>query len=173
MKKHIAMAAVVCAGLLACNTAYAANASHRLGIGANYWKTLKDLDLSEFDNHGISWLATYQYSPGTLLSLEADAEIFRKGYVGAAENIYAPQAYVLIGSSLYAGLGIGIYYLDGEFADSPFYALRAGVNLELIPSLYLDINANYRFEQWKNISAMADEEGTDTITLGAALRFAF
>ena len=83
---------------------------------------MKDVDISEIDEDGVSWLASYQYRPARALSFEADLEVFRKGFAGATENVYAPQAYLLIGSGLYAGVGTGIYYVDDDFADRPFYA---------------------------------------------------
>ncbi|OGV68086.1 MAG: hypothetical protein A2283_18785 [Lentisphaerae bacterium RIFOXYA12_FULL_48_11] len=151
----------------------AANAEHRLGIAANYWKALDDVDISEIDENGVSWLASYQYIPGPALSFEADLEIFKKGFAGSTENVYAPQGYILLGSGLYAGIGMGIYYLDGEFVDRPFFAAKVGIELELIPHIFLDINANYRFDEWKNITELAKDVKTDTIMLGAALRLAF
>jgi len=154
-------------------TIQAANAEHRLGVGANYWKALKDVDISEIDENGVSWLASYQYIPGTALSLEADLEIFKKGFAGSTENVYAPQGYILLGSGLYAGIGTGIYYVDGEFADRPFFAVKAGIELQLIPHIFMDISANYRFDEWKYITELAKDIKTDTITLGAALRLAF
>ncbi len=153
--------------------AITATAGHRLGVAANYWKAVKDVDISEIDEDGVSWLASYQYRPARALSFEADLEVFRKGFAGATENVYAPQAYLLLGSGLYAGVGAGIYYVDDDFADRPFYAVKAGLEFQLIPRVFIDINANYRFDEWKNISELAKDIKTDTVTLGAALRLAF
>ncbi|HSO67327.1 MAG TPA: hypothetical protein VLP30_05670, partial [Desulfatirhabdiaceae bacterium] len=82
------------------------------------------------------------------------------------------EAYLIIGSSLYAGLGIGIWYADDKFMEEPFYALRAGVDLEILPSVYLDINGNYRFNNWNYEEIKEDIDG-DTITLGAIVRIEF
>lgn len=172
MLKKLLITVIIGTCLLS-NTSMAANAGHRLGVAANYWKAMKDVDISEIDENGVSWLASYQYIPGAALSFEADLEIFKKGFAGSVENVYAPQGYMLLGSGLYAGVGMGIYYLDGEFVDRPFFAVKAGLELELIPRIFLDINANYRFDEWKNISELAKDIKTDTITLGAALRLAF
>ena len=147
--------------------------SSHFGIGANYWKAVKDIDVQNVDKNGMSWLLTYKYAPDTLLKLEADLEVFKKGFAGVTENVYAPQAYVILGAGLYAGLGIGTYYADGGFADSPFYAFKAGLDLELLPSIWLDINANYRFNEWGNLGDVAENISTDTVTIGAALRLAF
>jgi hypothetical protein len=61
---------------------------------------------------------------------------------------------------------------DGDFADDPFYALRAGLNLELLPSVFVDISANYRFNDSAQFEGDDTDIDTDTVFLGAALRFA-
>ncbi|MGB5983966.1 MAG: hypothetical protein WBG37_01580 [Desulfobacterales bacterium] len=99
-------------------------------------------------------------------------EIFDKGYAGADESVWSPQAYFLIGKGLYGGVGVGINYSDGDFANDPFYALRAGIDLEILPSIFLDINANYRFEKW-DFDRIEEDIATDTLTLGAILRYEF
>ena len=141
-------------------------AEHRLGIGANYWVAVDDIDFDDVDDDGFSYLASYQYWPG-LLGFEADFEILPDKY---GETAYAPQAFVLVGRSIYAGAGVGLEYRDGDFADEPFFALRAGLNLELLPGIYCDFYGLYRF----NDSAELDNETTDidsdTVFLGAAVR---
>ena len=146
------------------------NGNNRLGVGAHYWTTVDNLEDQDVDRHGFSWLGSYQYWP-SLLGVELDVEWFPEGYAGAVKDVYQPQAYLLFGKAVYAAAGIGGYYSDSTWGDKPFYALRAGLNLELLPSLYLDINGNYRFEDWSNLNA--SDIKTDTITLGAAVRIAF
>ena len=51
--------------------------------------------------------------------------------------------------------------------------MRAGLIMELLPSLYLDINANYRFDQLNKIRDEFSEIDTDNVTLGAAMRLEF
>jgi hypothetical protein len=144
---------------------------HRFGGGVNYWVTLEDIEFDDkkVDNDGISYLISYQFWP-SLLGVELDLELLPDRF---GDTALAPQAYVLFGRSVYIGAGIGIIYSDGDFAKEPFFALRAGLNLELMPGLYADINANYRF----NDSAELDDEerniDTDTVFLGAAVRIAF
>ena len=75
----------------------------------------------------------------------------------------------MIGGTLYAGAGIGIYYSDGNWADEPFYMLRAGLDFPILPFLYLDINANYRAGAFDEL----DEAESDAITLGVSARFSF
>jgi opacity protein-like surface antigen len=87
--------------------------------------------------------------------------------------VCAPEGYVILGSTIYAGAGVGILYANGDFDTKPFYALRAGLDLELLPQLYVDVNVNYRFAEWTNLSAMSHDINADTTTLGAALRLKF
>jgi hypothetical protein len=164
---------VVAVFLLALATGAVAGTGHRLGGGAHYWRTLDKVDLAEVDESGISWLVSYQLAPGSLVKFEADLEIFPKKFAGTEHPVYGPTALVLVGSTIYGGLGIGTYYYDGELADNPFYLLRAGVDFELLPTLYLDVHANYRWEDWQGLGEAVKDIDTDTITLGAAVRFAF
>lgn len=149
----------------------AAGDAHRIGGGANYWVTLEDIEFDDkqFDEDGVSYLLSYQYWP-SLFGVEFDLEILPDRF---GETAWAPEAYVLFGKAVYVGAGIGIIYSDSDFAEEPFFALRAGLNLELIPGLYADLNANYRFN---DSAELKDEErniDTDTIFLGAGLRIAF
>lgn len=144
--------------------------AHRIGGGAHYWQTVNDVDLDNVDEDGIAWLATYQYKWSDWVAVQTDLEFLPENYAGSDKTVLAPQAYLTVGSGLYGGVGVGILYSDGDFADKPFFALRAGVEMHVLPSLYLDINANYRFEEWESINQFEEDISEDTITLGAALR---
>ena len=148
-----------------------ASDAHRIGGGASYWITLEDIEFEDekFDKSGVSYLLSYQFWP-SLFGIELDAELLPDRF---GETALAPEAYVLFGRSVYVGAGIGIIYSDGEFAEEPFFALRAGFNLELLPSFYADINANYRFNDSADLDNDERNIDTDTIFLGAALRLAF
>ena len=153
-----------------CQSLLASESPNRLGAGANYWVTLENLDdedINNLDENGFSYYASYQYWP-SLLGLEAQVELY-PDWIGQ-DDAYAPQAYLLLGSTLYAGAGAGIMYFNDEWADDPFYALKAGLNLELLPSLYLDITANYRFKSKTQLQDSSSNIDTDTVFLGAALR---
>ena len=143
-------------------------ASPRVGVGANYWVALDDIDTDDFDEDGLSYYVTAQLPLGDLLKLDLQLERFEEGFAGSDEDVYSPQAYLLLGSSLYAGVGAGIYYADSEFSDTPYYGLRAGFSLELLPNILIDINANYRFEDWGGLNDEDIDE--DTLMLGAAAR---
>ena len=140
---------------------------HRLGFGANYWKTIDDID-EEFDNDGFSYIVSYQYAPVPFFKVEADVEFF-PDLVDSADPVFAPELFVTVGRLIYAGAGIGVYYSDGDWADEPFYMLRAGLDFPIAPRLFLDINVNYRFNDWGSL-AWSDLD-TDTVRLGAAFRF--
>lgn len=149
-------------------------AEHRLGVGVHYWRALDEVvdEGFELDRNGTSGVVSYQYIPGGLLSLQVDGEYFAEGFGGATDSTFSPQAYLVLGvNGLYAAAGVGVLY-SSDFEDEvsdPFYAARVGWNLELVPNLYLDLNANYRAQAWSEL----DEADTDTITLGGVVRFGF
>lgn len=143
---------------------------HRIGVGANYWVALEDIEVEtkKFDDDGVAFLASYQYWQ-SLFGLELDVELLPDRF---GESALAPEAYILFGRSIYCGIGIGITYSNGDFADEPFYALRAGLNLEILPSLYLDLSGNYRFNDSAELKNETSDIDTDTVFLGAAIRIA-
>ncbi|MBM4154718.1 MAG: hypothetical protein FJ221_06770 [Lentisphaerae bacterium] len=162
------MAAV--AGLLL-GTAGAVNAADevQVGVGANYWVMLDDIDVDEVDEEGFGYLVTLQLR-NNMVGLGFDVEMMPERF---GEDAYAGQAYIILGEGLYVAPGIGINNVDGDFAEEPFYNLRVGLNVEVVSGLYLDINANYRFNEITEIDEQVGEIDTDTIFLGAALRLQF
>lgn len=167
MKKALFM--IVLVGFLASAPAVRAAGEHRIGAGANYWVALEDIEEEEdVDEDGLSLLVSYQYWP-SLLGLELDLEFLPDRF---GESAMAPEAFILLGRTIYCGVGIGITYSDDSFADEPFYALRAGLNLELLPVLYLDIAGNYRFNDTAELKADETDIDTDTVFFGATLRLA-
>ena len=149
-------------------------AEHRVGGGFMYWKTIDSIDsdfFGDIDDDGLSTVLSYQYRPDGLFSVEVDLEYFESGFGGAQEAAYSPQVYALVGKGFYAGLGVGFTYsddFDGNYSDL-FYAARGGFNMALLPGVHLDLNANYRFDAWDELG----DAGSDTIFLGAQVRFAF
>lgn len=144
---------------------------HRFGAGANYWKTINNIeakDFSDIDEAGLSWLASYQYVPAGIFKFEVDLEYYPNLGMGS-KTFWSPEAFVLVGGTLYAGAGIGVYYNGDIFSDTPFFMLRAGVDFSILPFLSFDINANYRFNDWNTFET--NDLDTDTIRLGAAVRF--
>ncbi len=143
-------------------------ADHRIGGGMNYWVALDDVDIGDVDENGFSYLVSYQYWPG-LLGLEVDLEILPDRF---GETAVAPQAFVLIGQNVYGGAGIGMQYRDGDFADEPFFAFRAGLNLELLPGVWGDFYTTYRFNDSTDLDNEATDIDTDTVFFGAMVRLA-
>jgi hypothetical protein len=155
---------------LAVSALPAAASEQRFGLGIHYWRAVSHLD-SSFDRSGAAGMLSAQYVPVGLFKVEGDLEYFPKGFGGADTTAWSPQIYLLVGDRLYAGVGAGVIYsksFSGELSDV-FYAARVGTDLVLLPSLHLDVNANYRFKDWNQIK----QASTDTITLGAVLRLAF
>jgi hypothetical protein len=155
-------------------TAAEAESEHRFGFGVHYWQTVDeiadDLPDVDIDEDGLTGVVSYQYVAG-LMRFELAAEYFEAGFQGAEDWAVAPQAYVLVGRGFYAGVGVGVTYADfreGSWSD-PYFIGKAGIDLLLLPKIHLDINADYRFAEWEEF----DEYDTDTITLGATVRFSF
>jgi len=157
------LSAFVATIALGAHVACAGDAS--LGLGANYWRAVEDVD-GDFDDNGLSYLLSYQYMPGPIgfdLQVEMLPDLF-------GEDAYSAQAYVVAGSALYVAAGVGVLNLNDEWLDDPFYALRAGLNLQLVPGLLLDISGNYRFNEEVALDDAIDAIDTDTVFIGAALR---
>jgi hypothetical protein len=149
--------------------AQAANQAHRIGLGVNYWYALDDIEFDDIDETGFSYLVSYQFRP-TLIGLQIDVEFLPDLF---GEDAIAPAAYLVVGKAIYAAAGIGIVNQDGDFADEPFLALKAGLDLEVLPSIFLDISGSYRFSSKFDMGEALDEIDTDTVFLGAAVRMAF
>jgi hypothetical protein len=141
-----------------------------IGGGVHYWIALDDIDVDDIDEDGVAWVISYQRQVSDLLTLELDVEILPDDFAGADGTVLAPQAYLLLGAAIYGGVGIGIYHADDEFADDPFFVARAGIKLEILPDVMLDVSGNYRFTEWDD-SVTADID-TDTVTIAATARLA-
>jgi hypothetical protein len=147
-----------------------AETHHRIGVGVHYWTVLDDIDVDDAEENGMAYVFTYQLRPASLIKFGLDVEMLPEEFASSEDPVYAPQAYIIVGGGIYAGLGIGGYFTDGEFAEDPFYNLRAGLDFCLLPFIHVDLNANYRFEEWDDIKTVDEDISTDTITVGAAVR---
>ena len=152
---------------------FAGNASAaglNVGGGLHYLHNLADIDENGFqgwDSNSFSLLGSVQFPLG-LIKLEGDIEyIFN--YAGSDEAMWVPQAYALIGGLIYGGVGVGIGYIDGDWQNDPFYALRGGVNLPL-GGMGLDVFASYQFQNDDELKDLTGED-LDALTFGAILRF--
>lgn len=148
----------------------AQNSPHSIGFGAHYWQVLDDLDEAGFDKSGLAYIGAYRYDGG-LLAIHAELEVFPSDFGTVEKEVFSPQVLVLLGDGIYAGIGAGILYSDGDFADKPFFMFRAGLNVVAFGPVTLDLNANYVFTDFDNLSS--SDIDSDTITLGAMLRLNF
>jgi hypothetical protein len=150
-----------------------AQVEHRLGGGVHYWRAVGDVARAGFDidRSGLAPVVSYQLLPRGILYFGLEVEYFPEGFGGATSSAFAPAAYVLVGRGLYAGAGIGVTVssdFSGNVSD-PFFPLRVGWNLELLPRIILDINLNYRADAFASLEGVS----TNAITAGAIVRIAF
>ena len=166
---------VPCTVYLACLMVMSgvALAEHRIGGGAHYWRTLEDIyaDGLGIDEDGLAYLGSYQYVVCPYFKIEADLEIFPEDFGGSVDTVFAPQIFGLVGSGFYGGVGVGTMIAGGKFSSDPFFAIRAGLEVELLPRIRLDINANYHFMEFEGIKTVGEDVSTDSVTLGAMLRY--
>ena len=152
--------------------AVGARAETSLNLGARYFQTIDSLQ-KPFEEKGLAPTLGLRFGLAPLLSLQVDGVFYPENYAGSLKDVISPQAFVLVGSGIYAGVGVGTLISDGEFSDSPFFIVRAGLDIAIFPALRLDINANYEFAEWEGINELDENVDTDTVTLGAAVRFLF
>lgn len=165
MKKRMMtlLAALMAAGLL---SAQAQESSGRFGGGVNYWVALDDIDIDDVDEDGFSYFITYKKESG-LFGLQLDLEYFDSRF---QDDAYAPAAYLIAGNAIYLSAGIGWVY-ENDWADDPFYALKTGLDIALTKRIHLDLGVSYRVEGSVDLDDAIDDIDTDTLYLGAAVRF--
>jgi hypothetical protein len=151
----------------------AAESNFQIGVGANYWVALEDAVDESFDEDGLGWMISSRYMFTPYFGLGLELERSPDNYIALEEPIYCPALYLILGKEIYAGVGVGTYFYDGDFIEDAFYALRAGLALEMLPSLVVDINCNYRVDKWSGIKSVADDIDTDNVIIGAAVRIKF
>jgi len=144
----------------------------QLGAGLHYLRTIDDLGGVESvsqDDFSIFGTVTF---PLAMIRLEGNLE-WVPDYLGSDEHLIQPAAYGLLPLGLlYGGVGIGIGYLTGDlagWASNPFYALRAGVDLEL-GGLAVDAFAAYRFQNASFLEGASNLD-LDALTLAAQIKF--
>ena len=139
-----------------------------LGVGIHYLRTLGDInDNEEWNPDAIGFIGSYQFGLGPL-NAEADVE-WVLDYGGSGNSLFEPSGWLLFGGFIYGGAGIGIGYLDGDWFDDPFYALRAGVNVGL-GGLGVDVFGTYRFQNAGDLEGLEGDD-LNSVTFGAILRF--
>ena len=145
----------------------------QIGVGANYWVALEDAVDESFDEEGLGWMISARYMATPYFGFGLELERSPDNYVALEEPMYCPAGYLIIGKGLYAGLGVGTYFYDGDFVEDVFYGLRVGVVADVVPHLVIDINLNYRVDEWSGIKNVDEEVDTDNVILGGAVRLKF
>lgn len=167
MLKHRAIQVIALTTLLAAAWTAETFAGHRIGGGVHYLRNLGDIKEQGYEPNSFSLLGSYQYA-GSLLKFEGDVEyIF--DFAGTDEPMWQPSAWLLAGGAIYGGAGIGIGYIDGDWQNDPFYAIRAGVELAFA-TLDIDLFATYRFQSDPDLEKLTGED-LDSVTFAAVLRF--
>ncbi|RKZ12252.1 hypothetical protein DRQ53_03780 [bacterium] len=142
-------------------------AAPQLGAGLHYLHTLEDFG-EGFSQHDFSIFGSVTL-PVAMLRVEGDVE-WIPDYLGGDNSLWQPSAYAFLPLGLiYGGAGIGIGYLDGEWASNPWYGLRAGVEFGL-GGLALDGFLSYRFQS-ANFGSEIGNLDLDALTLGAQVKF--
>ncbi|MCB1069730.1 MAG: hypothetical protein H7A43_06870 [Verrucomicrobia bacterium] len=157
--------------LMSLMTGMAMAGENRLGIGAHYWKTVDNVDVQDIQEDGLAYVLTYQRLLGDLFRLGLELEYYPDEFVGSTDAAYSPQAILTAGGGLYAGLGVGMGYYEDGWADEPYFLLRGGLEIELLPGIYGDIHLNYRAETFDDVTNANEEIDTDVLTVGVAVRF--
>ena len=173
--RHSSLAALLAAALLAAVPgAASAGDNFEIGVGANYWYSIKEAKDKSFDRDGLGWMLTSRIFLTDVFSIGLEVEQAPENFVFLEDKLYLPAAYALVGNVIYAGLGVGNYYYDGDFYGDVWYAVRAGFKIPLFsPGLMLDVNVNYRVEDWDKMKKAKAAIDSDTLMVGAALRLAF
>ena len=152
---------------------HAADSNFQIGVGVNYWIAVEDAVKESFDSDGLGWMISSRYMATPYFGIGLEVERSPDNYIQFDKPIYCPAAYLIVGKGLYAALGVGTYYYDGDFYSDVFYALRAGIAFEVLPHIIFDINANYRVDKWSSMKNADDDIDTDNVLLGAAVRLMF
>ena len=166
--------AALAAMLVAAEAKAAYGGDFEIGAGATYWYSIDEAKDKSFDRDGLGWMISSRFPLSRAFAIGIEVEQSPDNFVFLDERLYLPSAYAIIGDGIYGGLGIGTYYYDGDFYGDIWYALRAGFKVPLLGNgLVLDVNVNYRVEDWDGIKDARDEVDSDTLMVGAALRLVF
>ena len=166
--------AAVAASLFITAVPAASAGGFEIGIGANYWYSIDEAKDNSFDRDGLGWMVSSRIPLAKFLAIGLEVEQTPDNFMFLDEKLYMPAAYVILGRGVYVGLGAGTYYYDSEFYSDVWYALRAGLEVPILTdSLKLDINVNYRVEEWGGIKDAGDNIDSNTLMVGAAIRLVF
>ena len=158
---------LVCVGLVWATPASARG--FRLGAGVHYMTVLGDIkDDPNFDENAFAFIASADFKV-PLVRIEGDVE-FIPDYHNSSETMIQPAVYGLLGNLIYGGIGTGIGYMDKSGWQKAFFALRAGVNFDLLPRVGLDVFASYQFQDAGDLENLSGDS-LDSLTFGAIAHF--
>ena len=173
MNSRLTVAAFATAFVLAMAPATYAK-SVEIGGGATYWYSIDEAKDKSFDRDGLAYSVSGEIFLSDYLAIALELEKMPEDFVFLEKDMYLPAAYAILGDGIFLGVGVGAYYYDGEFVGDPWYALRGGFKIPFFSgAVVLDINVNYRTENWDDIKDAKENVGTETLMVGAALRLAF
>ena len=141
----------------------------QLGLGLHYLRTLEEIQIDgDVSQNDIAVFGSITI-PVAIIRIEGDLE-WVPDYLGSNNSLWQPSAYAFLPLGLlYGGVGMGVGYLDGNWASSPWYGLRAGIEFGLA-GLALDGFASYRFQN-ASFGAGLGEFDLDAITFGVQVKF--
>lgn len=141
----------------------AVEAQAGLGLGLHYRETVEEIgDSDGFDSDSLGYLGVFSFGPA-LLNFELDVE-YIPNYINE-EDLVQTSIYAFIGHNIYAGMGTGISYYDGEWYDDPFFDIRAGLKF-----MIFDVFASYRFQKLDEVGDLESDD-LNSVTFGALLKF--
>jgi len=134
-----------------------------LGVGIHYLKTVDEMEsTSGFDSSFLGFLAAASYSPG-FINFEVDVEYIPN--YAFDKDLIQPSIYAFLGNHIYGGFGVGIGHFNGEWADDPFFDLRAGLKV-----MVFDFFASYRIQDLDELNDLESED-LNAVTFGAIYKF--
>lgn len=171
--KTSVLGAILAAAIILPFGASAANSGgFEIGVGANYWYSIEDAIDKDFDEDGLGWMLSTRWMLTDYFGLGFELERSPDNFIALEESMYAPSAHVIVGNKLYIGFGVGCYYYDGDFYENEWYNVRAGIKIELLPSVMVDLNVNYRADKFDELEDLDDNVNAETLVFGGALRIA-
>ncbi len=172
--RKFAIAAIAISMVVAEALAAYRGTGFEIGAGATYWYSIDEAKDQSFDRDGLGWMISSRIPLSDFFAIGLEVEQSPDNFVFLDKHLYLPAAYAVLGNGVYGAIGFGTYYYDGDFYGDVWYALRVGFKVPLITdALVLDVNVNYRVEEWDGIKEADDYVDTDTLMIGAALRLVF
>lgn len=144
-----------------------------LGGGVRYNVALQSLknDDFKFDEDYLSYVLSLKYQLLPFLAAEATGDYYPGS--GDVDYTFRPSAAVILGDFINVGVGITKPYLkpksgSGEWGEL-YYQFQAGLQIPLSSALWINADAYYYVQKFKDI----EDFKLDYLTFGARLHFRF